>query len=505
MNFLAELLALALAFAGPTPRQETPEVIRLKVGAEVVGIVTEFDEARGVRIQRVDDDALLDVTFDQMLPEDARRLRAAKGYLPDEPEPLVVQASRIRMMNGEEFTGLIVEQGLDGFKFRQGSKVWDLKRERVREITPVQVDALEVYDPEELYAQELARRSPTAALDHYNMSLYCESLQLWAQAKEHLTRVKELEPAFKADIVAGKVKRAEMRMESSEDSEKLAKAQRFAQREQYDAALVLIADFLEKKPNSALKVEFEKTSRSIERQRAKWIRGQVIFNFFIFIDRTARSIATDSATSCKEARKKIELEGTKMALEATAAALKVKVEEVRSLWEDPKRQTASPHYASYGSGTWTLGDMELVTKGLVKDDGKQKADAEKADAADGQDSLEDKIKKLLEKKKKEQEEAAKKAAQGGAKEKKKAKAEIADIPPTDDDWWAQTPADEKTDYLLAWWADHDANVKVTPKGMPCAVCTGTGVIKFIDRSGDDKWVPCPRCKGAQIDRILHYQ
>ncbi len=507
MTIVATLLAALLA--APTPAdpadEEAPQVIRLKVGTEVVGtIVSEgFDEAKGIRIRRVDDDSLLDLSFDQMLPEDARRIRAAHGYLPDEPEPILVEATRIRLLDGEEFVGVIVEQGTETFQLRQGTKTWTFKRAGVREVVPVRVDALEVLDAEEFYAEELARRSLATALDHYNLALFAESLQLWPRVKEHLSEVQELDPQFKTDIVNGKLLRADLRLQSADESALLAKAQRFAQRDLYDAALGLLDEFLTKKPGSAMRAEFEKLRRTIAKNREKWIRGQVIFNFFIHLERTARLIANDTTSVCRVARKRMETEGSNLALEATAKTLKVKVEEVRAIWEDPKRQTASMHYANYGAGTWTLRDMEAVLKGLVKEDPtKDAANAGKEEAGSKDDSLEDRIKKLLEKKKKEQEEAQRRAKE--KPKQKQAKAEIADIPPTEDEWWMITPADDKVDYLLAWWADHDEHAQTKPEGRPCAQCTGIGILRYFDRGGDDKWVPCPRCKGAQIDRIVRF-
>lgn len=510
---LAASLALALLpaalSAGPAPRaalagegDRPPEVVRLKVGSEVVGEVVGFDEAKGVKLRRVEDGALLDVGFDQMVPEDARRIRAAEGYLPDEPEPILVDAMRVTLMDGTELLGVIVEQGVETFTLRQGTKSWPLVRARVRSIVPDQVDALEVYPAEELYAQEVARRNLGGALDHYNMALFCESLQLWPRVQEHLAQVTALDPAFKADIVAAKAKRATLRLESGEESSLLAKAHRFAQRDQYDDALAILDDFLAEKPGSGLRSDFEKARALIKRQRDKWIREQTIVHFFSYVGRVARQIATEAGSSAKSARKRMELEGTTMALEATAGWLRVDPKEVQAMWEAEDRNVASPHYANYGSGTFTLG-VDLALKGLVKEEETEGGD--EAGPGPGNETLEDKIKKLIEQKKKEQEAAQKRAKEGGAKKQEARGPEIADVPPTEEEWWNALGADDRTDYLVAWWADHDPHVKIFKfDGRKCSHCTGIGVLRFFDRNGQDKSVPCPRCKGIQIDRILRF-
>lgn len=479
------------------------EVVRLKVGTEVVVEVVEFDEAKGIRARRVDDGALLDLAFEQMAEEDAQRIRAARGYLSDEPEPIMVDAMKLLLMNGSEVTGIIVEQGTQTIRLRRGLQTWDYNRQGVRAVTPVQVDALEVYDGEELYGQELARRSPQTALEFYNLAIWCESLQLWPRVQENLAHVTELDPTFKSVIVEGKVKRAAMRIEFGEDSAQLGKLQRLAQRNQYDAALAGIEEFLTKKPSSAMRGEFEKQRQAISVAREKWVRQQVVIHFFSYAERVARQVATEKEISLKQARQRVEREGTQLIAEATAKQLRIDAAEVLKQWQDPKRATASPHYANYGAGTFTLGSIEKVQKNFenVVQESAPKDPNAGNDGADPGDYLE-RLKKILEQKQKEAEEAAKNK---GRKKETKRGPEIADVPPTADEWWAAAGSDERTQYLLACWADSDPNVQILKaEARQCMQCAGAGVIRYFDHNADFKFVPCSRCKSLGIDRILRF-
>lgn len=505
-KLLSVLLLVAAAWSPGRAEEGKTEVVRLKVGTEVVVDILEFDEAKGITGRRVDDGALLEIRFEQMLAEDARRIRAGQGFLPDEPEPVLVEAVKVKLVGGQEFTGRIVEQGTTSFKLRRGVQTWDFQRAGVRSITPVQVDALEVLDSEQYYAEELARRNPQTALEHYNVALFCESLQLWARVKEHLEQSLTLDPAFKADIIDGKVKRATLRIESGEDSALLGKAQRLAQRDQYDAALAMIDEFLQKKPGSALRPEFDKQRKAIGQQREKWLKQQVIVHFFNFAERVARQIAAEKEASLQQSRQRIEVEGTTQIIEATAKWLKVKPEEVQKEWENPARNKASMHYANYGAGTFTLDSVEAVQDGLSEQgDLVAKPDPAAGNAGADQGDYLDKIKKILEQKRKEAEEAAKNKGKKKAPEKRGP--EIADVPPTADEWWAAASSDEKVQYLLAWWVDHDPFAKQFRRvaATACPQCSGEGVIRFFDRGGDNKLVPCSRCKSLGIDRALRYQ
>lgn len=508
MTILATLLTGLLAFGD----DEAPQVIRLKVGTEVVGVIVPdgFLESKGVRIRRVDDDSLLDIDFDQMLPEDARRIRGQHGYLPDEPDPIIVDAMKVTFLDGSELIGLIVEQGTETFKLRRGVNTQELKRATVRMIEPVKVDALEVYDAEELFGRELAAKNPTTALDHYNLALYCESLQLWAHAREELGHVQELDPSFKSEIVAAKLKQYERRMEAGEDQELIMRASRMVRHDDYNGALALLDDFLQKKPNSVLRADAEKARARIEKARQQWLAEQVIIDFFTALERGIRKIATDPKATVKDSRKAVELEATKNALEATAKWLKAPAAEVQKVWEDPKRQTVSPHSGSYGSGTWTLG-LEAALKGLVKEDPNKKKD-DGSGGAGKEKSLEDRIKDLLEKKRKEQEEAQKRAKekgkqQGSGKQPKQAPVgpQVYDVPPKEEEWWPTLTGDEKTQYLMAWWAEHEPNLKIIRiDSLACGMCAGIGMIRYFNSDGQEAAKPCSRCKGLGFDRIVRF-
>jgi hypothetical protein len=419
----------------------------------------------------------------------------------------MVDAMKVTFLDGSELIGLIVEQGTETIKLRRGVNTQDLRRATVRAIEPVKVDALEVFDAEELYGRELAAKNPTTALDHYNVALYCESLQLWAHAKEELGHVSELDPQFKADLVAAKTKQYERRMEASEDQETIMRASRMVRRDDYNGALALLDDFLQKKPNSVLRADAEKARNRFEKARQQWLSEQVVANFFGFLERSIRKVATDPKSTPKDTRKYVEVEATKNALEATAKFLKAPVAEVQKIWENPKRQTASPHSGSYGSGTWTLG-LEAALKGLVKEDPDKKA--ANASGAGKDASLEDRIKDLLEKKK-EQEEAQKRAKekgkQGSGKQPKQAPVgpQVYDVPPKEEEWWPTLSGDEKTQYLTAWWAEHEPNLKIMRfDQLACGMCAGVGMIRYFNGDGQEAAKPCARCKGLGFDRIVRF-
>ena len=77
------------------------------------------------------------------------------------------------------------------------------------------------------------------------MALYCESLQYWVRAKEHLEACRDTDAEFKATQVSNKLKRAELRLSSAAETAILDKASRLAQAQRFSDALAMVAAFID--------------------------------------------------------------------------------------------------------------------------------------------------------------------------------------------------------------------------------------------------------------------
>jgi len=485
------------------------EVLRLKIGQEIVGELVEetFDEAVGVTVRRIDDGALVPLRWEQLDPADVQRVRGRFGYLPDEPEPIYVEAVRLTLARGGQIVGTIVEQNEESFVFKQGNSLLPLRWDNLRGREVVQVDVLEVYDPEEYYQQQLFVLQPQSALDHYNVSLMCESLQLWSRVKEHLEIARSLDAGLKEGTLEDKRKRAQLRIDSGADSAQLSQAVRLARREHFTEALALLEQLLQKGSGSRLQGEAVRERAKIVKQRAQWLDDKVAANFFSFVDRLAQKIASTPDIGLSEARKQMELEAADASLLATAEYLRVPVEEVKEVWESPDRPIGATRAASYGGGTFTLGN-ERVMKGLLEEDKDKAAAKSTKEGGKPGDStepatLEDKIKRMLEEKK-QQREAQEKKAKDKKKETKQRR--IADVKPTADEWWAAARTQERVDYLKAFWVERDSHVRVLKiLARNCSACAGAGFFHFSTQTGQDGRQECSRCKTLGFDRIVHYR
>ncbi len=480
---------------------EPAEIVRLLIGGEVVVHLQRetFDEARGIEGTRVDNGALIDLRWDQMHRQDAERIRRSFGYLPDgdQLDPVMVEATKVVMTNGVEFLGILEEQAGTAVVLRQKTKTWQLPLAQVRRREEVWVDALDVYEGEEVYLEELAQGEPSSPLEHYNLALFCERLQLWPRVGEHLARCRELDSDFKSDDVSRKLLRAERLEAAGEDAEELGRVKRLARRNQFPQSLAAIEAFLEARGDSPLAAEFAVARDRIVKQRGEWLTGKVVANLFAHMERFAWRVAGDAELSLSAARKRMTAEATDYAIQAVATQTESTPEEVRSIWEDDQRFRGAPRIASYGAGTFTLGEQDAL-RGLTGEELDAAVAQGSGNANDEENDLASRVRRIIEERKRQ--------AESKEVEKKDQGFRIQDVPPNRDEWWARTGKRERSHYLIAFWAEREPSVElVSVLTTPCVRCAGTGVLEgYVVEQGVVR-SPCSRCKALRVDRKVRFQ
>ena len=477
------------------------EVIRLRVGREIVVELDRdsFDETGGIDATRLDDGGQVHLGWEQMHPEDAQRIRASFGFFSDEPEPVMLEAEKFIFGGGVEFIGVLEEQGPDGFTIRMQGKTKTFPWGGLRRREPVRVNALEIYDAETLYNEEFGRNPPQSAIDHYNLALYCEGIDAWDRVVQHLDEARALDAELKGDTLERKRARAEARIAAAEDAAELQAAERLAAYDGYDRALAKIDQFLAANPGSSLRAEFENSRRKILERREKWLFTKVNMQFFVQLDRFAHTLALSKELTVNDARKEMERNATSTVLERVAELLEVPVEDAERVWQSPERPRSSPRLASYGAGSFILGEQD-VFEGMKRLDEQEEEESGGSSADDGGNDVQERIRRILE----ERERRKKEQERGGPQRRNAFR--IADVPPNKDEWWSRVAkASEKKNFLLAYWAEHDEHVRrinVSPKS--CVRCAGEGRLRSFTSDGQEVSQPCDRCKGLRIDRVVRY-
>lgn len=163
------------------------------------------------------------------------------------------------------------------------------------------------------------------------------------------------------------------------------------------------------------------------------------------------------------------------------------------------RSTGSEvHRASYGAGTFVLG-AEGARAGFERPVGEDAADENSA--AGEPRTLEERIAEKLREKQAERERK---------RSEDQTPSELADVPPTDVEWWLQASVDERASFLFAFFGERSDNVRVLPPDRrDCSRCAGAGVLEYLGGGVGEKAVaqevPCSRCKTLTFDRIAIFR
>ena len=241
-------------------------------------------------------------------------------------------------------------------------------------------------------------------------------------------------------------------------------------RGQYDAALRALGTFLQKWPDSTLKTEVDRKKKQVEKSRLAALREMVSKQWYKWAERLAdKQAKTEGATlesslAYLSEKMKDELLAAVTADLQRAVGGSVKPEEVKKLWEARPR----PRFrrASYGQGTWLLGDAAALK--LYGKEPPKTADAPKTGAEAERAKIEDKIKRYLA----NQQIVAKKKAEAGTKEGEESDQEV---------YWRTWSSYGRTQWLLAYYAENGGDLKIVKEELSnCTDCGGTGTREMIN-------------------------
>ncbi len=500
---------------GSTPQKAI--ILHLANGTEVSGVIEEggFDEANGVKLVRDDNGGSLALRWDQIIPEDVDAIKRLYGFVGDDAPPITVRALMLHCTGNRDIVGIDGGRQANGYVLFKKGVPTTIPFESILSRENVVVDALEVLSPAEAFEQVRREQPPKEAVDYYNLGLKAEALTLYDQAKECFESALKTDANFaKKDVIEQRKKILDAKAKESDAAEQLRRIRALRLQKDFAGSLKLVDDFMKKWPASAFLAEVQKEQKNLNIAFKEDLLNQIRSDFLPIVRELCIKKALDAEVELGPAMNWAEQVAFGEALKILTKRKGIKDEaEAFKLWQERgKYGSATP--VSYGGGTFILG-AELARKGLIKgekDDPKQGGDSEKAKGDSGKPlTLEQQIQKKL----KEREDNAKKK---NAKQKTLSGSDLADVPPTPEDWYKTATTTDRASFLFAFFGEHaqyDGKKgiiiveRVTSKD--CSECGGQGIREFLTSGAQTKKggtlgetkVPCTRCKKLTFDRIVH--
>ena len=479
------------AFRPVLPTEVMP--IQLRSGALHWAEVVEHDD-EGLLLRRIEHGGMVRMSWSLMDPLQAEALRREWGYIAVEAEELLIAVERLVLHNGSEILGVIESREGDSFVVRREGNVQVVPKRTVASISGgAQVPALDVYSRDQLYAQEAARTSSEDAAAQLALATYCERILDYVSAVRHYEAALALEVEG-ADEVAQQLARAQAKAERQEQVDYLHDTQLLQRRGLFDEALARLEAFATTFPASPLLEEAQRAKANLLSARERALVELIERKWSYWARRLTRSGVGDrsfeaaAAYAVEELGKEIR---ERVLADAQALAQDLELEQLDALWV--LRERGRFAQASYGTGTWLLGEDRALAgipaQASAQAQGGGEKDAERA-------ALEQKIKRFL-----ENQQRARRA---------QSSAEKADSIQAG---WAALSTDGKAQWLHAYYVEFggDYELRDRPYLRSCSSCGGRGVSETITvggRTGQDggtQLQPCAICRGIGSVRRVYFR
>ncbi len=503
----ARTLALALAVLAPAAvAQELPAadsaggaaaeviMVRFRTGALQWGSIADHT-AESVTFQRLDTGGLVTMPWSMLAAEQELDLRTRFGYVDLAGEELKVAAEKIVLADGREVIGRIQDRTDDAILFLSEGKVLSIPKQRVRShVGGLQVPALDVFTKEDLYRQEEQKTDLETPEGQFALAEFCERILDYKRALEHYTGAQELDETFKAQELAVILERIQEKVDNQEQVDFLANVDHLRRRKKFGEAFEQLALFDATYPGSPLVTDRLKMEERVVKSRDDFMHVEVARSWFSWMGRIAARMSREHT-----------FEGTLAYLEEDFSQEIVRnvTEAMRKRWPEVEEDQIRQYFierkvgrwkpASYGLGTWLLGE-DAALKGssaeTQKEEPKSARDKERAEQAE-------KIKRWL-----RNQEMAKRASKSEEDEAEVEKA------------WKLLQSSARRNWIIAYYAENSGELFVRPKPelQNCSECGGTGVRDVIytgsareGASSGRTQVPCPTCHSIGRVRRIRYR
>ena len=364
----------------------------------------------------------------------------------------------------------------------------------------MRVPAIEIYTREELYSQQLANTTLEDPASLFELAQYSERILDYAHAVEHYKAIEELDPTFREDDVDAALARAERKAEQQDQIDYLAEVDLLAARKKFDEAFARAEAFSELYPDSPLLPDARKKIERVEKARERAMRELIAKTWHRAAANRARRAVAKSLDEVLAYLDEVMSEEIFNDVFVAAQAVQKDVEQdmVRQLWLE--REGGRWRRASYGYGTWLLGEDEAR-------EGLEPEEEELAPVVTGKDKeraeLEQRIKRFLQN---QELQRRARSSQAMAEERELA--------------WKQLSAGARASWILAYYAENSGDMQLrAPRFRSCRECGGKGVREIIStgnarsqRQGQGNrpgsgvhQIKCPTCQGLGIVRRVDYR
>lgn len=473
------LLAGVLLVAPARPA--SADVVRLRTGEAIKGrVIIERSNEQVLVIEDYLSGATREIAWQAVDPTDAEKLQTGPlGFLdPDHGSGsvaidgwLLVVKQTVGTM---EVRGIIASEGPGSVTLRTQSGKIDIPKDRIVSREQTQIDASDVFSPDELYEIKLKEVDPQDSRGWWRVAQYAERVGAFRQAKDAFETVALDEASLNRAMAQQKVVTLTALLKDQEALETLRFLRIQLSSGQFEKVRDGLASFAEKHPEAgeAVKKKVEELTSRFAADRTTFMSKKARDNFVkkaqkLIYDKVKPKDAVMNdvqAWTRKELPEEAFAELAKLLKTYDSA---VTPEETKTFWEGRPKKPNVWKKASYGSGSFIIEPAKI-----------------KPPTGGG--------------------------GGGGRPQPRQGGGPAPQIkippPPNREGWW-NTALSERAEWVLAYFVENSGLFEVAPKRdkSACALCLGEGLIIKILSGGGQLIYLCTRCGGSQYDLTVKYR
>ncbi|MFT7667366.1 MAG: hypothetical protein ACI8X5_000045 [Planctomycetota bacterium] len=491
------------ASAAAVPRsQDNPEaivMIRMQSGMIYWGELQDHT-ADNVTFKRLESGGIVTLPWSMLEPVQRLGLRTQFGYVDLSTDEVMVEAGRLLLTDGREIVGIVLGTPEERAKsnvirFQTEGRILEVPDIMIRSFLPgVQVPALDVYTKEDLYRAEVSNALIDSALSQYELAQYCEKILDYPHSLEHYNACIALDPGFKPKEMEVILKRVQRRVDNQEQVDFLSNVDREKRRKHYDNALNLLVEFDAKFVDSPLRGDRLQMEERVIKARDAYMHLQVSKAWFSWMGRLSAKAGREK--SFEESLAYLDEQMSQEILRNVTGTMRktwMSIEEDQVLRFFLERKKVRWKPASYGLGTWLLGEEEALKGGI--EESEEKKPASERDKARAEQA--EKINRWM-------------RNQEMAKRSSKSADDLEEVEKA----WVLIGSSARRNWITAYYAENsgDLDVRTKPELRACSECAGRGIREIIitgsareGESGGRQNLTCPTCHGIGRVRRIRYR
>ena len=356
----------------------------------------------------------------------------------------------------------------------------------------IRVPIHDVLTPDEIYNRKLAEVAPEEDPDkHVQVGVYLLQVHDYARAKQHLEAAQKFGGGAQPKKVTLYLARCATLIANKAEADLIGQINVLRNRKQFAKALDVVKEYDLRYAQGKLLSDFAKAKQLLERDRESEMVRVVTGIWYRVLRDEAAKIARNRALSWEEAQEAAEEKLGVAIRERIARAKKLTPEEIERFWKlRVERRVAKIQGSTYSTGTWVLGEQEIV-KGTPYEKGK------KAAQEGGQSTQQKRMNALRKRMEKFLKQARRAQKKGG---------DDPDEPDTEDQWWKAAATVTRQQWIMSYYAEHGSDMEVVNAFCrACITCGGRGYREVQGAVGKVQKVACGLCHKTKFIRSLRFR